>query len=223
MYSLTYLKPLSIVLVSSFLTAQNPESRTLTFLDEFNGTELDLTRWSPHHPLKKAGDQTAVEVRGGQLHLDRASSAITTFGTFAQTYGIFEIRCRVTAVPGWRPGFKLLPVPLGPLPEIRVFENASPITFENRWGTEQTQRSYGDSVAGPDLSTEFHTISIDWEPDKIVWFIDGKEKFRSVDGIPHQPMYLLIYLDAVKPDTGGLAGIPAAFDIDSIHVYQRRP
>ena len=118
----------------------------------------------------------------------QASSA--PIGTFAQTYGRFEIRCRVPAGRGLRAGFWLLPVPLGPLPEIDVFETAgsppSKVFFANRWGTEQTERSFGDSFTGPDLSSGFHIIAIEWDRDRITWFVDGKEKFQSVDGVPRQ-------------------------------------
>jgi beta-glucanase (GH16 family) len=86
------------------------------FVDEFNGTELDLTRWSTHDPWGRVRDRQlqayvpeAVVVSGGQLHIvakrtpvnpvpirydgkDReyVSGIISTFGTFAQTYGRFE-------------------------------------------------------------------------------------------------------------------------------------
>src|SRR5579863_9478904 len=153
----------------------------LTFDDEFNGTELDLLHWSPHDPWGKVRNRQlqawapdSMAVREGQLHLvaqktteakpvrfegkDReyVSGIVTTFGTFAQTYGRFEIRCRVPAGQGLRSGFALYPVPLGPLPKIDVLGvsgNApATISFGNYWGTEQTERSFGDSFPGPDLS-----------------------------------------------------------------------
>jgi len=230
-------RTLSVLLISSLLLAQKPgqyspdlnNNWNLTFSDEFNASELDFSRWVLHDPLnKQRGRQfqsyvpEAVQLSNGQLHIvasrasgtesdgndrDYLSGIISTFGTYAQTYGRFEIRCRVPVVRGLRPGFQLLPVPLGPLPKIDVFElsgNArSDVAFSNRWGTEQTERSYGDSVAGPDLSSG-----------------DGKEKFRSVDGIQHQPMYLLLYL-AVDGKVGPPV-VPASFDIDYVRVYQRR-
>jgi beta-glucanase (GH16 family) len=119
-------------------------------------------------------------------------------------------------------------VPLGPLPEIDVFEAVglppSKVYFANHWGTEQTERSFGDSFTGPDLSNGLHTLAIEWDREKISWFIDGKEKFRSVDGVPRQPMYLLIDLAvggrlARSPD--GSTTLPASFDVDYVRVYQR--
>jgi beta-glucanase (GH16 family) len=243
--------PLLLIFIAPLLVAQKPDANwVLTFADEFNGKDLDLARWAPHDPFGQVRDRQlqaysleALEIAGGQLHIaatrhtvpvrydgkDReyVSGVISTFGIFAQTYGRFEVRCRIPRGKGLRPGFLLLPVPLGPLPEIEVFQSVgnspSRVYFANRWGTEQTERSFGDSFNGPDLSVGFHTLAIEWDSDKIVWFIDGKEKFRSVDGVPHQPMYLLLDLAvggnlAKSPDSS--TALPALFDIDYVRVYQ---
>jgi beta-glucanase (GH16 family) len=218
---------LLLLSLSPLLLAQNENgSRVLTFDDEFNGAELDLSRWVPHDPRGQQSQSTApdaIRVSGGQLHIG-AAGVVSTFGTFSQTYGRFEIRCRVPAGRRLRPRFLLLPVPVGPLPEIKVFETTgsapSKVSFANRWGTEQTERSFGDSFTVPDLSTGFHTLSIEWDRDRITWFIDGKEKFQSVDGVPRQPMYVLIDLAVGGPDES--TALPASFDIDYIRVYQRQ-
>ena len=218
---------LAILLASSLLQAQNSSNWTLTFADEFNGADLDLSRWSPRDPLRRpdypAHLTDALRLEGGQLRIS-SRGAISTAGTFAQTYGRFEIRCKVPAVRGLRPVFKLLPVPIGPLPEIDVFELTggapSNLSFANRWGSEQTERSFGDSIGGPDLSTGFYTIAVEWDPDGIVWYIDGKEKFRSIDGIPHVPMYLFLTM-TVDRGAEAASEIPDSFDIDYIHIYRR--
>ncbi len=92
----------------------------------------------------------------------------------------------------------------------------SKVGFANHWGTEQTERSFADTFTGPDLSTGFHTLSIEWDHDKITWLIDGKEKFQSVDGVARQPMYLLIDLTLRGSDVPVLA----SFDIDYVRVSQ---
>jgi len=205
------------LLIPVLLLAQKTEDRKpkwiLTFADEFNGSDLDFSKWSPHDPLRHAlvPAPDSLEIGDGYLHIVSSSGVITTFGTFAQMYGRFEIRCRVPAERGLRPTFRLLPIPLGHLPAIDVFETTdsapSTVSFANHWGTEQTQRSFGDSFPVPDPSAGFHTFAIEWDRDKVVWFVDGKEKFRSLDGIAHQPMFL------------ELAG---SFDVDYIRVYQRK-
>lgn len=252
------MKALPLLLIPLVLLAQKPEAGWVpTFADEFNGTELDLLHWSPHDPWGHERDRQlqgwapeSVSVSGGQLHLiaqrtseerpvrydgkgrEYVSGIATTFGTFAQTYGRFEIRCRVPAGKGLRPGVALYPVPLAPLPRIHWFDvsgnTPSTISFANYWGTEQTERSFGDAFPGPDLSKAFHTIALEWDANKIIWFLDGKEIFRSVDGIPRVPMFLVLEL-AVGGGSGSLStrfpdettAFPASFDIDYVRVYKR--
>ncbi len=252
-FGLLALSAIPLLLSSPFLRPEEPPGRVLTFADEFNGAALDLRRWAPHDPWGRVRDfqlqaysPDAVTVSGGQLHIvaRRADAAhpaqvydgkereflsgiITTFGLFAQTYGRFEIRCRVPAGRGLRPGFLLRPIPKGELPAIDVFETTgdapSRVFLANHWGTEQTERSWGDSFTAPDLSADFHTIALEWDRDRIAWFIDGKETFRSTDGVPHQPMYLLLDLAmggrlARTPDAS--TPFPASFDIDYMRVYR---
>jgi beta-glucanase (GH16 family) len=235
---------LLVPVVPVLLLAQKPPDRNwvLTFADEFNGTELDLAKWSPHEPGGQALDSQpdAVTLSGGQLHVTARRAAkgyipgiVTTFGTFAQRYGRFEIRCRVPAGRGLRAIVSLRPVPLAPLPGVEILEvngsAPSTISFGNDWGTEQTRRSFGDSFPAPDLSAGFHTIAIEWDETKILWSIDGKDKFQSVDGVPRQSMFLALEL-AVGGGTGSLAArtpdestlFPASLDIDYIRVYQRK-
>ncbi len=249
----------AILVCAVALQAQNPRRPvpaqpgatewTLTFSDEFDGP-LDLAKWIPHDPW---GTQRPRELHGyvndaahvsaGQLHLEASrvptrydgrerdfqSGVVSTFGTFSQAFGRFEIRCRIPAGSGLAPSFRLFPVPLAALPEIDVLLGAgnepSKIRFANHWGSEQTTRSFFDAYAAPDLSAGFHTVAIEWDKNAITWFVDGKETMRSTEGVPQQAMFLVLDL-AVG---GTLAGapdertrFPAAFDVDYIRVYQHR-
>lgn len=233
----------TLLLQPDIRSQTRPQDWVLTFADEFDGGALDLAKWSPRDPWKETRNREvhgyspeSVQVNGGMLHIlaargragDYISGIVTTFGVFQQTYGRFEVRCRIPAGRGLRPGFFLMPVPAGSLPTIEVFQaiGSAPTKayFTNRWGSEQTERSYGESFAVPDLSRGFHTIALEWERDSLRWFVDGKEKFQSADGVPRQPMYLMLDLGvggkmANLPDDA--TAFPASFDIDSVHVYQR--
>ena len=238
-----------LLLICASLLAQKPQTDwVMTFDDEFDGSELDLGRWSPHDPFGHARDgqiqafaPEAVSVSGGQLHLkaqatteakpvrddgkDReyVSGIVTTFGTFAQMYGRFEIRCKIPAGRGLQTAFTLYPVPLAPLPSIEVLtvsgRTPARIDVANHWGTPGTARSFGDSFAVPDLSAGFHTIAMEWDKDKIGWFVDGKETFRSSEGVPHQQMFLLLELSlGGAPDVP----LPLSLDVDYVRAYQHR-
>jgi beta-glucanase (GH16 family) len=232
------------------LQAQALPGWDLTFSEDFNGKVLELPKWSPHDPSgherngeAQAYDPSAVDVADGFLRItarhdaarydnvtrEYISGIVTTLGSFAQMYGRFEIRCRIAAGRGLDSRFWLLPVPKGELPSIDVIDALGQETakalFGNRWGDEQTERSYGGSWPGPDFSKDFHVFAMEWDKDQIRWFVDGKERFRSTDGVPHQPMYLAVNLavgglTAKWPDSS--TPFPAKFEIDYVRVYKRR-
>ena len=233
------------LLAAGAIGAQTPKW-VPTFADEFEGKELDLAKWAPHDPWGRARPREvqayvpgAIEVRDGMAHItarrgharydesDRefTSGMMTTYGSFAQMYGRFEIRCRMPVERGLEPKFWLLPL-TGEIPEIDVFDavgsEPTKALFGNKWGDEKTERSYSGSYPVGDLSADFHVVAIEWDKEKIVWFVDGKERFRSVDGVPHQPMYLAISLaigglQARYPDED--TKFPAVFDIDYVRVF----
>jgi beta-glucanase (GH16 family) len=224
---------------------QDPGTRipgwVLKFADEFNGAALDYSKWSPHPPgkLLVGGSQTwvpdAISLSGGEAHLvARKTSAgytsgiMTTLGTFAQTFGRFEIRFRMPAGRGLESLFRLLPVPSGETPSIDVMNaiGSEPSTalFANRWEEARIDRDYSGSYKVADLSAGMHIVSVEWDEEKIVWVVDGMERFQSFDGVPHQPMYLAVYLSVAGEKAGQpdpQTRFPAALDIDYIRVFAR--
>jgi hypothetical protein len=182
--------PMRALVVFLLIPLLLPAQKTFTFSDEFNAAELDLFKWVPHDPWASARTPDLPAISGGELHL-KAGQTLTTFGLFSQVYGRFEIRFRVPSTGGNKALFRLLPIPLGPLPSVDVLSIAgAELFFGNHWGTEQTERSFGDSVPLP--APGLHTIAIEWERERMTWSIDGKDKLHSIDGIPQQPMFLLI-------------------------------
>jgi beta-glucanase (GH16 family) len=70
----------------------------------------------------------------------------------------------------------------------------------------------------------FHVIAVEWDQEKIIWTVDGVERFASFDGVPHQPMYLAVSLavgteKAGEPDAQ--TRFPALLDIDYVRVFAR--
>ncbi len=184
-----------------------------TFSDDFKGSELDLSKWTPHDLAGgTAYAADAAEVKGA-LHLAGKPGMVTTYGKFAQTYGLFEVRCRMPEAAKGRVWIRLLPIPAGRLPSIEVTHGAGKTVFENHWGTEQTERSYGDAVPVPEMAAGFHVIAIEWERDHVAWLVDGKTRLRSVDGVPQQPMYVSV---EVSGDSS------AVLDVEYVRVYRRK-
>jgi beta-glucanase (GH16 family) len=231
--------------------AQQKPGWKLTFYDEFNGASLDLSKWSPQDPWGKVRNnelqayvKDAFVLQDGILHVQaekRAASydgsvrqftsgMMTTYRKFAQQYGWFEIRCRLPKGNGLWPAFWILPETLAWPPEIDVMENLGQDTavayFTNHFiGPDGKHASKGSGkISTPDLSADFHTYAVEWTAQAIIWYLDGVEKFRSNQGVPQQPMYLLVNLAVggswpVPPDDTTVW--PATFDVDYVRAYAR--
>jgi beta-glucanase (GH16 family) len=197
----------------------------LVFSDEFEGEELDLTKWHTCYPWVEDGGCTnsgnhelewyqpdEVLVANGLLRLraqDRSvkegfpytSGMVTTHQKFSFQYGYVEARFKVPAGQGLWPALWLLPEDEHWPPEIDVLEvlghQTSTIYTTLHYTTDGTNHySSGSSWKGPDFSTEFHTIGLLWEPHLIAWTIDGIERYAVTENIPDEPFYLLANLAA---------------------------
>lgn len=148
---------------------------------------------------------------------------------FAFQYGYAEIKAKIPAGVGYWPAFWLLPTTRNSLPEIDVMEiiGSDPTTthmhfhYTNSSGTEMDS---GADWTGPDFSAGWHTFGVDWQPNAMIWYVDGVERRRFTDTnyIPKQPMYLLANL-AVGGDWPGSpnaqTAFPGNFEIDYIRVW----
>ena len=221
----------------------------LTFQDEFDGPALDTTKWNPNDPWGaernrelQAYVKDAFEVRQGILTIKAdkgqatyagkprayTSGMMTTYGKFSQEYGRFEIRCRVPKGKGLWPAFWLLPEPLGWPPEIDVLEilghETTKVYMTHHFIDNQKKHSsHGGSWSGPDFSEQFHEFAVEWSTNALVWFVDGVERYRSGNSIPHGKMYLLVNL-AVGGDWPGAPDdktrFPAAYEVDYVRAYE---
>src|SRR5579859_410620 len=211
------------------------------FSDEFNGTQLDTTRWDTTYPSGDAERQAylpaALKVSGGLLRLAATarpaqghpytSGIITTQDTFAQQYGYFEIRTRVPHGQGLWPAFWLLHT--GPLPwtEIDVFEflanDTTTLYMSNHWRDEANQEQHlTQPFTGPDYAVGFHTFGVNWTTDSLTWYVDGTPRLQTRDHVPAEPLFILANL-AVGGQWPGYPDasthFPAYMYIDYIRVY----
>jgi beta-glucanase (GH16 family) len=150
---------------------------------------------------------------------------------FSFQYGFVEIRAKVPTGKGLWPAFWMLPANNDKLPEIDVMEVVGDrpgtvlmtLHYPTRSGNpDQVQKDWNADV---DLSQDWHTYGVDWEPDHISWYVDGVERFRYNDSaqIPHEPMYLLLNLAVGGfwvgyPDQ--TTRFPNTFTVNYVRVWQ---
>lgn len=157
-------------------------------------------------------------------------------------YGRFEIRAKLPQGIGIWPAIWMLPTnsTYGGWPksgEIDVMEYVGYVP-DSVYGTVHTAAYNGmigtqkvGSLAVKNLSTDFHTYSIEWTADHIIFFIDGtkyneyRNDAKGASTWPFdQPFHLLLNI-AVGGNWGGKKGVrdeifPQRMEIDFVRVYQ---
>ncbi|MDD2623112.1 MAG: glycoside hydrolase family 16 protein [Bacteroidales bacterium] len=151
-------------------------------------------------------------------------------------YGYFEIICKLPKGKSFWPAFWLwndnnIP-PLCWYNEIDIFEmdgsypNQTHYNFHWNYDCPRTKNSdlhdYGQIKECDDYSLNFHSYSLEWSPDKMVWFLDNilLHKEQNIYGITH-PQYLIANL-ALRPWDlpDSTTPFPSYMYIESINVYK---
>jgi beta-glucanase (GH16 family) len=168
------------------------------------------------------------------------SGRILTSGKFTQRYGRFEASIKVPRGQGIWPAFWMLGDNLGSVGwpqsgEIDIMEFVGRVPNEI-FGTIHGPgysggASFGDTYDfGVPVSDSFHTFAIEWQPDRIDWFVDGilYHSATPASVAPNQwafnhPFYLILNL-AVGGNFGGPVDpnvvFPRAMLVDYVRVYQ---
>ena len=159
------------------------------------------------------------------------SGQLTTKLSFSQTYGYFEVNARLAAGAGVNSAFWLLPADGTWPPELDVVEllGADPTTM-----IMTAHQKVGDADEAdpswttiPDASKAFHRYGIDWKPDQITWYFDGKEVGqKTTPASMNKPMYLLLSVMTGTSDSWIGApgpGLAAHMDVDYVKVYAANP
>ena len=138
------------------------------------------------------------------------SGIITTFKSFSQTYGYFELWCTVPQAQGAWPAFWLLPLVKTPtnewrLPEFDVFEFHQGTQANGINVTNQMIITLHDGVLGAEIDTSNlhssppvitpraqHAYGLLWEPGLLTFYLDNKEVWSCTTTDTADPHYILI-------------------------------
>ena len=159
------------------------------------------------------------------------SGQLTTQGSFSQTYGYFEMNAKLGSGAGINSAFWLLPEDGSWPPELDVEEvlGGSPTTLVNtahsQAGGSHTANPHWSDI--PDASAGFHTYGLDWEPNKLAWYFDGKQVAQeNTPADMNKPMYML--LSNMTGTSSSWVGQPAsgtntAMQVNWVHAYASNP
>lgn len=216
---------------------------TLAWHDEFDGTQLDTTKWV-YRPDGKRRDgwwsQKAVALDGkGTLRMKTyregdklIDGCITTQGKFEHAFGYYVARIRLQTQPGHWSAFWLTCGGVHKVgdegrdgTEIDIMEKPwldARINHALHWDGYGQQHQKATTVASvPGVTEGFHTYALWWSPQEYVFYVDGRETWRTKAGGPSQvPEYILLS-DEIGKWAGdiGKAKLPDEFQVDYVRVY----
>lgn len=222
----------------------------LIWNDEFDGTQLDETKWFPRFSGQVRRD--AVNMRealslDGDGHLLITTSKqngryetgfLTTYDRFFFRYGYVECRVQMQKVPGYWSAFWMMPRKMQtfdtPNPneggvEIDIYEylckEKDSLKQNLHWNGYQPgkHQHVGKTQNWPGLGDGFHVIGMEWTPTECVFYVDGTETWRTSEAVSHLESFLKLTCEV-----GSWGGkmqdfetqLPDSVVFDYVRVYQ---
>jgi beta-glucanase (GH16 family) len=236
----------------------------LVWSDEFNGTELDLDNWTHeiggsgwgNNELQYYTDSSKNSyVQDGSLFIkllkevyqdnNYTSARLVTKRNHDFLYGKFEMRAKLPSGLGTWPAFWMMPTDsyYGGWPnsgEIDIMEhvgydmNHIHHSIHTEFFNHPNNTQKGDGAYHDNVDTVFHTYSLEWLPDKLMYYVDGDLQYtydiNQFDCVkkghwPFDKDFFLILNLAFGGSWGGAQGIDstlleATYEIDYVRVYQ---
>ena len=215
--------------------------------DGFGNKELEYYTGRPQNLYLESGMlaiRAVQEDYRGADGVERGftSARIHTLGKFSQAYGKFEARIKVPYGQGVWPAFWMMGEGAARWPdrgEIDIMENIGrePSTVHGTIHGPGYSGSKGIGAPfvlppGQRFSDDFHIYAVEWEPNAIRWYVDGKQ-YQSVSpaNLPagtkwvyDHPFYLLLNLAVGgnwPGDPDATTSFPQMMVVDYVRVYQR--
>lgn len=243
-----------------------PAGYQLVWRDEFNDSSIampDTGEWwyetaepgwvnneLQTYVAGRTGDIVTADVSDGTLKIRAIKSGNRVYSARVNTrkswtYGYFEARLKLPEGKGTWPAFWMMPQTWAGWPEggeIDIMEHvgcvptevSSSIHCKAYYHAIGTQKTAARKIAT--VMEEFHTYALEWTPEYIKTYVDGKELFnynpdnyskgRNADTWPfNKPFQIKLNL-AWGGDWGGMLGVdesclPATFEIDYVRVFQK--
>lgn len=230
-----------------------------SFSEEFDSLDVSewgcLSKWIAHTPwagdfgsarFMPPGKDFPFSIRDGILTIEArrtpdgrwVSGMLSAWDAcnsgFAQKYGYFETRTRLTSAPGFWPSFWLIGVDKRQgTAEIDVFEFLTHDPGRYSLGVLKHPAKEGQSpinattkaeIPAGLLSKQFNTFGVEITPEEIVFYLNRRAVWRTpMREEFHQPMYPLLSFPADIGKMDGSTPDRATMEVDYVRAYQRKP
>ncbi len=222
-----------------------------------NGQNYGIPGWGNNESQYYTALPSNVNVADGKLNIiarqqsymgyEFTSARLRTINNLDFKYGKVEASMKLPSTQGIWPAFWMLPTnsPYGGWAaggEIDIMEAVNIATtvhgtihFGGQWPNNTS--AGGQYGPGIDFSQDFHTFTVEWEPDTIRWYVDGN-LYRSLsrtswwssnapdnERAPFDHSFHLLLNCAVGGNWPGYPNesstFPQQFQVDWVRVYQR--
>jgi beta-glucanase (GH16 family) len=217
----------------------------LVWADEFDGDTLDKNKWDyrslgPRRDAVNVKDAVSLDDDGHLVITTKRckdkfhTGMIGTNGKYETTYGYFECRVKLQKAVGHWSAFWLQTPTMGKIvgdtavsgTEIDIFEylpnKGDSVVHNLHWdGYGKTHKTTGSSASVPRAVQEWHTFGLLWTASEYVFFVDGKETWRTNKAISQRPQYIILSLEVGKwAGDISQAPLPDSLLVDYVRVYQ---
>jgi len=219
----------------------------LAWADEFEGAALDETKWNrlgdwPRRDGYWVREDACLSGRGTLLLRTRKDGerytcgAVNTRGKFEHAFGYYVARCKLPRQEGHWPAFWLMADGVNTVgnqgrdgTEIDIMEapwRDGRLTSNLHWdGYGKDHRSAGTNFCRPEVMEGWHTFSLLWLPEEYVFYVDGREIWRTAQGGVSQVPEFIKLTEEIGKWGGEIqkAALPDYFEVDYVRVYAARP
>ncbi len=219
----------------------------LTWHDEFDGKQLDETKWNRLGDWKRRDgfwvkEDAYLSGKGTLLLRTRKDGdrytcgAVNTKGKFEHAFGYYVARCKLPRQPGHWPAFWLMCDGVNKVgnagrdgTEIDIVEvpwRDGQITMNLHWdGYGKEHKSAGTKVVRKEVMDGFHDFGLLWTPEEYVFYVDGQETWRSKAGNVSQVPEFVKLTEEIGTWGGDVkkAELPDFFEVDYVRVYEAKP
>ena len=188
---------------------------------------ITTSRKEVDDPAAPGGKRTEVQ-----------AGMISTQGLYETTYGYFECRMKMQKEVGHWSAFWINTPTMGrpekdPAKagvEIDIIEylrngqmgDKSQHTIHWDYKTPSYQKDHA-SVPLLGIGEGFHTFGVEWTPEALVFYDDGKETWRTAKAVPKRDEYMILSVEVGKwADDISKATLPDSLVVDYVRVYKKK-
>ena len=175
---------------------------------------------------------------------DYASAMVSTEGKFEQAFGRYEARAKLPRSAGWWSAFWLFHRSVHNVDgsgrdgtEVDIMETfgwTDKVNHALHWDSYEEDHQWSVfATMRPGIRSGWHTFTLEWYPDKYIFYVDGQETWRtSAGGVAQVPLWVKLsgevdttdgaankwWANVPDPDT-----FPDKFIVDWVRVYEHVP